>query len=106
MRKGVKEIYIHNFVYISYYFFNDCFKDNNEKYELNHKISLEIFITDILLILIYKKNYKKQIIDIIDILPKTYKHKNKDRHYKRESKIKVGKWYIRPEENRKKEEIN
>ena len=91
----IKEIYMHNFVYISYYFFNDCIKDNNKSYELNHKICLEIFINDILLILIYNNKYKQQIIHIINILPKTYKHKNDDRHFKRESKIKVSKWYIR-----------
>ena len=53
----LKEINMHNYVYILYYYFIDCFKDTviDTKYELNNKISLEIFIEEILFILIYKK---------------------------------------------------
>ena len=80
-------------------------EDNNVNYELNHKLSLEFFIDDILFILIYKKKYKKEILKLIKILPKTYKHIKKNRHYERISIIKVSKWYIRPESNRKKEKI-
>jgi IS4 transposase len=98
----LKEINIHNYVYILYYYFNYCIEDIaiNERYELNHKLSLEIFIEDILFIMIYKKKIKKYILFIIDILPKTYKQK-KDRHYKRESIKKFTKWYFRDEDNRK-----
>lgn len=98
----LKEINIHNYVYILYYYFNYCIEDIaiNEKYELNHKLSLEIFVEDILFILIYKKKIKKYILDIIDILPKTYKHAE-NRHYKRESIIKFTKWYFSNEDNKK-----
>ena len=82
-------------------YFYDCIKDNNVNYELNHKLSLEFFIDDILFILIYKKKYKKEILKLIKILPKTYKHIKKNIHYERISIIQVSKWYIRPERNRK-----
>ena len=100
--KLLKEIKIHNYVYILYYYFNYCIEDIaiNEKYELNHKLSLEIFVEDILFIMIYKKKIKKYILYIIDILPKTYKHKE-NRHFNRESIIKFSKWYFRDEDNRK-----
>lgn len=90
----LKEINMHNYVYILYYFFYYCIKDEfiSDKYELNHKLSLEIFIQDILFILIYKRQITKYILDIIDILPKTYKQE-KNRHYIRESKRSVTKWY-------------
>jgi hypothetical protein len=90
----LKEINMHNYVYILYYYFNYCIKDNfiDDKYELNHKLSLEIFIEEILFILIYKRKIVNYILDIIDILPKTYKQE-KDRHYERVSKRSVTKWY-------------
>jgi len=50
--------------------------------------------------MIYKKKIKKYILYIIDILPKTYKHKE-NRHFNRESIIKFSKWYFRDEDNRK-----
>lgn len=90
----LKEINMHNYVYILYYYFIDCFKDTviDTKYELNNKISLEIFIEEILFILIYKKKINNYILKIINILPKTYKQK-KDRHYERLSKRTVSNWY-------------
>ena len=100
----LKEINMHNYVYILYYFFNDCIK---EKYigntcELNHKISLEKFIQDILFILIYKKNIDKELLKIIKILPRTYKHSKKDRHFQRISKRNITRWYL----NKEKSNIN
>jgi hypothetical protein len=97
----LKDINMHNFVYILYYYFYNFIKTDCKSYELNHKLGLEIFINDILFILIYKKKYKNEIIKIIKILPKTYKHLKTDRHFTRISKIKVSKWYI----NHEKEEI-
>lgn len=98
----LKEINIHNYVYILYYYFNYCIKDTfiDNKYELNHKLSLEIFVEEILFIIIYKKKIKQHILKIIDILPKTYKQKD-NRHFIRVSIRNVTKWYIRDEYNRK-----
>ena len=94
----LKEISIHNFIYILYYYFYDCIKQfinkDNTKYKINNKLTLEIFIKDILNILIYNKKYKKQVLDIINFFPITYIHKN-DRHYERISKRKVSMWYIK-----------
>jgi hypothetical protein len=98
----LKEINIHNHVYILYYYFYSYIKHDSKKYELNHKIGLEIFLDDILYPILYKKKYKNDILNTIYILPKTYKHIDKNRHFKRESKIKPGSWYIRPEKYRKK----
>jgi len=98
----LKEINIHNHVYILYYYFYSYIKHDSKKYELNHKIGLEIFLDDILYSILYKKKYKNDILNTIYILPKTYKHIDKNRHFKRESKIKPGSWYIRPEKYRKK----
>jgi len=93
----LKEIRIHNLVYILYYYYYNCFKDKlNFKYEFNNKLSLEFFIRDILYILIYKKKYKKDIIKITDILPIIYRQR-KNRHFIRESKRKVSIWYIKRE---------
>ena len=98
-----KEIHIHNHVYILYYYFHSYIKHNNKKYEFNHKIGLEIFLEDILYPILYNKKYKDDILNTISILPKTYKHFDENRHFKRESKIKPGSWYMRPEKYRKKD---
>ena len=98
-----KEINIHNHVYILYYYFHSYIKHNNKKYEFNHKIGLEIFLDDILYPILYNKKYKDDILNTISILPKTYKHIDENRHFKRESKIKPGSWYMRPEKYRKKD---
>jgi hypothetical protein len=92
----LKEINMHNYVYILYYFFNDCIKEEyiGNTCELNHKISLEKFIQDILFILIYKKNIDKELLKIIKILPRTYKHSKKDRHFQRISKRNITRWYF------------
>ena len=101
----LKEINIHNYVYILYYSFQyyikSDIKNDFKNYDFNNKLGFEIFINDILFILIYKRKYKKEILDIIKILPKTYKHNNKNRHFDRISKIKVSKWYFRPEKYKK-----
>lgn len=94
---------MHNYVYILYYYFNYCIKDEyvGNTCELNNKLSLEIFIEDILSILIYKKNISKNLLKIIQILPKTYKH-TKIRYFERVFKREVTKWYCRREKYIKK----
>lgn len=83
----LKDLYFHNFIYILYPHFNNITNNisNNENYRLNNKLCIEIFAHDILYIVLYKRKFIKPIMDIINILPKTYIHVA-DRHYERISK--------------------
>ena len=74
----------HNFIYILYHHFNNITNiiSNNENYRLNNKLCTEIFAHDILYVVLYKRKFIKPILDIIEILPKTYIPKE-DRHYER-----------------------
>lgn len=97
----LKDINMHNFVLMLYYYFYNIIKPliNSSIYALNHKLGVEIFINDILYILLYNTKYNKLIKQIIAIMPKTHIHKP-DRHYERVSKRTVSSWYIRPQRNR------
>ena len=97
----LKDINMHNFVLMLYYYFYSIIKPriNPSIYTLNHKLGVEIFINDILYILLYNTKYNKLIQQIITIMPKTHIHKP-DRHYERISKRTISSWYIRPQRNR------
>ena len=97
----LKDINMHNFVLMLYYYFYSIIKPqiNRSIYALNHKLGVEIFINDILYILLYNTKYNKLIQQIITIMPKTHIHKP-DRHYERISKRTISSWYIRPQRNR------
>jgi len=95
-----QEIYIHNLLFILYYFFNiennnDCLKN---KYKLNNKIGIKIFSEDIIYLLIFnkltnscfekiKKYFKLILMNIVyipDIKPQ----------FERKRKRPYGKWYF------------
>lgn len=95
-----QEIYIHNLLFILYYFFNI---ENNDyclknKYKLNNKIGIKIFSEDIIYLLIFnkltnscfekiKKYFKLILMNIVyipDIKPQ----------FERKRKRPYGKWYF------------
>ena len=101
----LKSVYIHNFIYILYYYFLKCIKEDNliklNNCDINNKITLKSFIDRILFLILYKDRINKDILDFIKILPKTYKHKE-ERTFPRESKRTVSVWFFK---KKKKEEI-
>ena len=101
----LKSVYIHNFIYILYYYFLNCIKEDNlinlNNCDINNKITLNVFIDKILFLIIYKERIKKDILKFIKILPKTYKHRE-ERTFPRESKRTLSIWSFK---KKKKEEI-
>lgn len=97
----IQEIYIHNLIFILYYFFKF---DNNidlvlkPKYKLNNKCGIKVFSENIIYLLIYKeidnKCFKK-IKDYVDIIlqNKIYIQENKI-IYNRVRLRPYGKWYF------------
>ena len=95
-----QEIYIHNLLFILYYFFNIENNDSllKSKYKINNKTGIKIFSEDIIYLLIFNKLTKSCFEKIIKyyklILMSTISIPNVKKMYERKRKKLYGKWYF------------
>ena len=95
-----QEIYIHNLLFILYYFFNIENNDSllKSKYKINNKTGIKIFSEDIIYLLIFNKLTKSCFEKIIKyyklILMSTISIPNVKKMYERKRKKPYGKWYF------------